>query len=97
MLALAVLGARLHITGEDPVREIVYSDGTTTFASIGGGDGWINASTTVNAPNFVTLAGADVNTMQATISNLSATVGSLVATAASQQAALAAAILAPAH
>ena len=78
---LWTLAARVHIAGDDSVRQLVYSDGSTDLATLSGGDGFLNSSATVHATNFVTHAGADMNTIQELIGNLSAT-------AASQQAEL---------
>ena len=75
------LAARVHIKGDGSVRQLVYSDGSTDLATLSGGDGFLNSSATVHATNFVTQAGADMNTIQEMIGNLSAT-------AASQQAEL---------
>ena len=69
---LWTFAARVHIAGNDSVRQLVYSDGTTALATLSGGTGFLNASTTFHATNFVTHDGADMNAMREMIANLSA-------------------------
>ena len=79
-VSFLAVGARLHITGDDDVRTLVYSDGTTELATLTGGDGFINSSQPINAPNFVTSTGADLKAMQEVVANLSAIVAAQSAT-----------------
>ena len=66
-------GATIHITGPDE-RQVEFGDGTTSFATLSGGEGYINSTVTVNAPDFVTMTGASVNEMMALIRDQQATI-----------------------
>ena len=59
-------GATIHVTGPDE-RQVEFGDGTTSFATLSGGEGFINSSVTVNSPDFVTTTGTSVNEMMALI------------------------------
>jgi len=63
--AAHVDGATIHVTGPDE-RQIEFGDGTASFATLSGGEGYINSTVTVNAPDFV-VAGTSVNDMMALI------------------------------
>ena len=69
---LWALAARVHIAGDDSVRQLVYSDGSSALATLSGGADSLNSSEPLNAPNFVTHAGVDMGAMQELIANLSA-------------------------
>ena len=64
--AVHVDGATVHVTGPDE-RQVEFGDGTTSFATLSGGEGYINSTVTVNAPDFVTMTGTSVNEMMAFI------------------------------
>ena len=64
--AVHVDGATIHVTGPDE-RQVEFGDGTTSFATLSGGEGYINSTVTVNAPDFVTMTGKSVNEMKALI------------------------------
>ena len=52
---LWALAARLHIAaGDDSVRQLVYSDGSTALATLSGGVGFLNSSETVIATDGAT-------------------------------------------
>jgi len=73
--AAHVDGARIHVTGPGE-RQVVFGDGTTPFATLSGGEGFINSTVTMNAPDFVTMTGASVNEMMALIRDQQATIAS---------------------
>ena len=58
--------ATIHVTGPDH-RQIEFGDGTNAFATLSGGEWFLNSTVTVNAPNFVTVAGVSLNEMIALI------------------------------
>mmetsp|Transcript_83144 Transcript_83144/g.166037 ORF Transcript_83144/g.166037 Transcript_83144/m.166037 type:complete len:105 (-) Transcript_83144:329-643(-) len=64
--AVHVNGATIHVTGPDE-RQVEFGDGTTSFATISGGEGFINSTVTVNAPDFATMTGTSVNEMMTLI------------------------------
>ena len=68
-------GAMIHITGPDE-RQLDFGDGTTSFATLSGGEGYINSTVTVNAPDFVTMSGASVNEMMTLIREQQTTIES---------------------
>ena len=57
--AAYVDAAQLHITGPDE-RELVFGDGTTAFATLSGGEGYVNSTVTISAPDFVTMTGTSL-------------------------------------
>jgi hypothetical protein len=59
-------GAKLHITGPDE-RQVVFGDGTTSLATLSGGEGSLNSSVTLRAPDFVLSSGRSLNEMMALI------------------------------
>jgi len=59
-------GATIHVTGPDE-RQVEFGDGTTSFATLSGGEGFINSTVTVTAPDFVTMTGTSMNEMMALI------------------------------
>lgn len=85
--AALVDGATIHVTGPDE-RQVEFGDGTTSFATLSGGEGYINSTVTVYGPDFVTMTGASVNEMMTLIRELQATVASQQARLDSQQARL---------
>lgn len=60
LFAARLEGAVLHISGPNE-RQVVFGDGTTSFATLSGGEGSINSTATVRAPDLVTMTGASVN------------------------------------
>ena len=60
--AAHVNGATIHVTGPDE-RQVEFGDGTTSFATLSGGEGYINSTVNVYAPDFVTMTGTSVNEM----------------------------------
>ena len=66
-------GATIHVDGPDE-RQVEFGDGTTSFATLSGGEGFINSTVTVNAPNFVTMAGSSVSEMVSLIRENQATI-----------------------
>ena len=46
-------GATIHVTGPEE-RQVEFGDGTTSFATLSGGEGYINSTVMVNAPDFTT-------------------------------------------
>ena len=64
--AAHVDGATIHVTGPDE-RQVEFGDGTTSFATLSGGEGYINSTVTVSAPEFVTMTGTSVNEMMSLI------------------------------
>jgi hypothetical protein len=73
--AVHVDGATIHVTGPDE-RQVEFGDGTTSFATLSGGQGFINSTVTVNAPDFVTMTGASVNEMLTLIRDQQVTIAS---------------------
>ena len=73
LYAAHVYGATVHVTGPDE-RQVVFGDGTTSFATLSGGEGLINSTVTVNAPDFVTMTGTSVNDMMTLIREQQATI-----------------------
>jgi len=73
--AVQVDGATIHVTGPDE-RQVDFGDGTTSFATLSGGEGYINSSVTVNAPDFVTMTGESVNEMMTLIQEVRVTIAS---------------------
>ena len=71
--AIHVDGATIHVTGPDK-RQVEFGDGTTSFATLSGGEGFINSTVTVNAPDFVTMTGTSVNEMITLIRNQQTTI-----------------------
>jgi hypothetical protein len=69
-----VLGATLRVTG-DP-RQIEFGDGTTSFATLSGEEGYINSTVAMAAPDFKTSSGTSVNAMLALIRGQQATISS---------------------
>jgi hypothetical protein len=63
--AVHVNGATLHITGSE--KQVVFGDGTTAFATLSGGEGFINSTVNVSAPDFVTMTGTSLNNMMTLI------------------------------
>jgi len=59
-------GATIHVAGADE-RQVEFGDGTTSFATLSGGEGYINSTVTVNAPDFVTMTGKSMNEMMTLI------------------------------
>ena len=55
--AMPVDGATIHVTGPEE-RQVEFGDGTTSFAVLSGGEGFINSTVTLNAPDFATMEGA---------------------------------------
>jgi len=74
--AMHINGATLHVTGPDE-RQLEFGDGTTSFATLSGGEGFINSTVTVNAPDFVTMTGTSVNEMMTLIRDQQATIRDL--------------------
>ena len=70
--AVHVYGATVHVTGPDE-RQVEFGDGTTSFATLSGGEGYINSTVTVTAPDFVTMTGTSVNEMMTLIREQQAT------------------------
>ena len=66
LYAAHIDGATIHVTGPDE-RHVEFGDGTTSFAALSGGEGYINSTVTVNAPDFVTMTGTSVNEMMSLI------------------------------
>jgi len=64
--AAHVDGATIHVTSPDE-RKLEFGDGTTSFATLSGGEGYINSTVNVYAPDFVTMTGTSVNEMMALI------------------------------
>mmetsp|Transcript_83145 Transcript_83145/g.166041 ORF Transcript_83145/g.166041 Transcript_83145/m.166041 type:complete len:147 (-) Transcript_83145:329-769(-) len=64
--AVHVDGATIHVSGPGE-RQVEFGDGTTSFATISGGEGFINSTVTVNAPDFATMTGTSVNEMMTLI------------------------------
>ena len=61
-----VNGATLHVTGPEE-RKVAFGNGVNEFATLSGGEGFINSTVTVNAPDFVTMTGTSVNEMMTLI------------------------------
>ena len=74
--AVHVDGATVHVTGPDE-RQVEFGDGTTSFATLSGGEGFINSTVTVNAPDFVTMTGTSVNEMMTLIRDQQAKIKAL--------------------
>ena len=66
-------GATIHVTGPEE-RQVEFGDGTTSFATLSGGQGYINSTVTVNAPDFVTMSGTSVSEMMTLIRDQQATI-----------------------
>ena len=66
LYVMHVKGATLHVTGPEE-RNVEFGDGTTSFATLSAGKGFINATVTMNAPDFVTTTGTSLNEMMASI------------------------------
>ena len=64
--AVHVDGATVHVSGPEE-RHVEFGDGTTSFATLSGGEGFINSTVPVNAPDFVTMTGTSVNEMMTLI------------------------------
>ena len=64
--AAHVDGATIHVTGPEE-RQVEFGDGTTSFATLSGGEGFINSTVNVYAPDFVTMTGTSVNEMMTLI------------------------------
>jgi len=62
LYAAHVNGATVHITGPDE-RQVEFGDGTTSFATLSGGSGYINSTVSVYAPDFETMSGTSMNQM----------------------------------
>jgi alpha-tubulin suppressor-like RCC1 family protein len=60
--APSVSGAKIHITGPDE-RKIEFGDGTTVFATLSGGGGFLNSTVPLYAPDFVTQTGVSVDAL----------------------------------
>mmetsp|Transcript_15452 Transcript_15452/g.31041 ORF Transcript_15452/g.31041 Transcript_15452/m.31041 type:complete len:448 (-) Transcript_15452:803-2146(-) len=59
-------GATIHVTGPDE-RQVEFGDGTTSFATLSGGRGYLNSTVTVYGPDFISTTGTSVNDMIALI------------------------------
>ena len=57
--AMPVDGATIHVTGPEE-RQVEFGDGTTSFAVLSGGEGFINSTVTLHAPDFATMEGTSV-------------------------------------
>jgi len=66
LYAAHIDGATIHVTGPDE-RQVEFGDGTTSFATLSGGEGYINSTVTVYAPDFVTVSGASLNEIMALV------------------------------
>jgi len=64
--AVHVNGATIHVTGPEE-RQVEFGDGTSSFATLSGGEGYINSTVNVYAPDFVTMTGTSVEEMIALI------------------------------
>lgn len=71
--AVHVDGAIIHVTGLDE-RQVEFGDGTTSFATLSGGEGYINSTVNVYGPDFVTMTGTSVNEMMTLIRDQQATI-----------------------
>lgn len=60
--AAHVDGATIHVTGPEE-RQVEFGDGTTSFATLSGGEGYINSTVSVYAPDFVTASGVSVDAL----------------------------------
>ena len=60
--AAHVDGATIHVTGPDE-RQVEFGNVTTSFATLSGGEGYINSTVNVHAPDFLTMTGTSVNEM----------------------------------
>jgi len=60
--AVHVDGATVHVTGPEE-RKVAFGNGVNEFATLSGGEGYINSTVTVNAPDFVTMTGTSVEEM----------------------------------
>ena len=67
------LASTIHVTGPEE-RQVEFGDGTTSFATLSGGQGYINSTVTVNAPDLVTMSGTSVNEMMTLIRDQQATI-----------------------
>jgi len=73
--AVHVDGATMHVAGPDE-RQVEFGDGTTSFATLSGGPGFLNSTVNVYASDFVTMAGTSVNEMMTLIQDQQATIAS---------------------
>jgi len=73
--AVHVDGATIHVTGPDE-RQVEFGDGTTAFATLSGGPGFLNSTVNVYASDFVTMTGTSVNEMMTLIQDQQATIAS---------------------
>jgi len=73
--AAHVDGATVHVTGPDE-RQVEFGDGTTSFATLSGGEGFINSTVNVYAPDFVTSTGGSVIDLWALVLQTQAQVAS---------------------
>ena len=71
LLALHADGAKIHITGPDE-RQVEFGDGTTAFATLSGGEGCINSTVNVYAPDFVDTGGVSMKDLVSLVAVLAA-------------------------
>jgi len=70
-----VNGVTLHVTGPEE-RKFAFGNGVNEFATLSGGEGYINSTVNVYAPDLVTMTGTSVNEMVSLIQDQQAMIAS---------------------